>query len=500
MDNDREKDKNSDQDKNQQGGEQKPTQGNPDNREDEDLPAGVKKPLSRIKKIVLAAGGFLLLLLLAAGTYVMAFYSEVRETERVLLEDVSFEEKYDIEVDAVFSERIVNIALLGFDRGWNREAYGEYLFRPDMLAVFSVNFGTDEISVVRVPRDSYVPIHGTGGFHDKINHSYYFGYRRGGGEDNNADGISYTLQTLSNTLGGIPIHYYVSVDMYSVIELVDAIGGIYYEVEEEIIDKHWEIGRILVPEGPQIMDGKTFLRYLQYRDAESSQDIGRIDRQMNLLKQSFLYLREQGRITDIPATYRIYKDYVDTDLTYTQIAALAYYARDIEVAGDTLNFYTVPGSGQMKDGVWYQVINQDARLEIIEEVFGIEAGRWPPIVLEDSPEYIEEQERKEREERELGTDPGHNEEPGEAEETDGPAERDQDAAGGIAVPDVKGLDLEEAKSLLRESGFTIGEVTTRAYIFLEEGLVINSRPLYGSVSPAGTAVSLVVSEGPEDDE
>jgi len=448
-----------------------------------------KENISGPKKAILIVVSVLVLILLATGTYVLAFYTQVKETQRVLLGEVTFEEEYD--VDDVFSEHIVNIAILGFDRGWNREAYGEYLFRPDMLAVLSIDFEADRISVVRIPRDSYVPLHGMSGFHDKINHAYYYGYLYGPGEGSHAEGIRFTLQTVSKTLGGIPIHYYISVDMYSIVELVDALGGIYYEVEETIYDEHWIVGRVLVPEGPQIMDGKTFLRYLQYRDDKTRQDYGRIDRQMNLLKETFYYLREQGRMTDLPVTYRIYKDYVETDLSYKQIAALAFYARDMEVSDDNLNFYTVYGEGQMKDGIWYLVIFQGERLQIIKEVFGIDAEAWPPIVLEDSPEYLEEQERKRLEELGLYEDELIIEDNGEAGIEDS---RQQ----GAVVPDVRGLRVEEAMIELVRSGFKPGAITGRYYIFLDEGLVIQSEPLSGSIAIVGIEVNLIVSLGTEE--
>lgn len=355
---------------------------------------------TRLKKILLAGGIVLILLLAATATYVMAFYNQVKETEQVLLPErvsaIQQEDGHDFYAEDFFSDQIVNIALLGFDRGWNREALGQYLFRPDMLAVLSINFFTDQISVVRIPRDSYVPIHGMNGFHDKINHSFFYGYYYGGGEDRDADGIQYTLKTVSNVLGEIPLHYYISVDMYSIIELVDAMGGVYFEVEETIYDKHWNVGAVLVPEGPQVMDGKTYLRYLQYRDDQSQQDFGRIDRQMDLLKHTFFYLREEGKITDIPKIYRLYKDFVDTDLSYKQIAALTVYGRDFEVTDDNLRFYTIHGGSQTQDGIWYSIMNQDQRVRIIEEVFGLKVEAWAPIVLVDSPEYLAKQEKLKR--------------------------------------------------------------------------------------------------------
>ncbi|OPL12332.1 MAG: hypothetical protein AVO34_07430 [Firmicutes bacterium ML8_F2] len=451
-----------------------------------------KRGWSRLKKALLISAAVILVAATAVVGYGLAFIEEVKEPQRVLLDDAEFAEEYD--VNELFPNHIVNIALIGFDRGWNRENMGEYLFRPDMLAVFSINFDEDSISVVRIPRDSYVPIYNRGGAYEKINHSFYFGYRSGESEDPDADGIRYTLQTVSNVLGDIPIHYYASVDMYSIVALVDAVGGIYYEVEEPIYDKYWNVGELLVPEGPQIMDGKTYLRYLQYRDGSTGGDIGRIDRQMNLLKETIIYLKEEGKLTDVPTIYRIYKDYVETDLSYKQIAALAYYARDLEIGDDNFDFYTIPGDGAMKDGRWLQIIRQNERVQIIKEVFGIDVETWPPIEIKDSPEYLAEQEKRRREE-ELGElyHPFDNEEQDVEEEVT----LEEDEAALIRIPEIRGLTVGEARSLLEDVGLDPGEIEESYYEVLEKGLVIYSDPPSGKNVPTGTVINLVVSKGPE---
>jgi polyisoprenyl-teichoic acid--peptidoglycan teichoic acid transferase len=370
-----------------------------------------KTQFSTIKKILLIAGAVLALLLLTGGLVSLAFYYQIQETQQVVLDEganppeiiiaentVDEEETVREEIGTQFPEHIVNIGLLGFDRGWGREDRGHYMFRPDVQAVISIDFEKDQVSVVRIPRDSYVPIHGAGGFHDKINHSYMYGYYAGGGDDQNADGIRYTLMTVSDVLGGIPIHYYISVDMYSVIALVYVLGGIHYDVEERIEDEVWIYGVLLPPIEPgyQLLDGTNYMRILQYRDAKSSQDHGRIERQGKLLTETYRYLRKNGRISDIPAIYRIYKQYVDTDLSYKKISALANYFLKIDLTDDNLHFFTLQGSTQMKDGIYYEIIDQDQRLEIIEKAFGLIVEPWPPIILKDSPEYIQEQERKKR--------------------------------------------------------------------------------------------------------
>ncbi len=480
--------------------------------------------LSRPVKIVLLCLGALLVLTAGIGVYALSLYTEVQDPQRILLDEVSFEQDYSI--DDAFSENIVNIALLGFDRGWRREEMGEYLFRPDMQAVISIDFEREEIALVRIMRDSYVPIYGMNNMHDKINHSYFYGYYYGDKDDRDNEGIRYALRTMSNALGGIPLHYYVSVDMYSVIELVDAVGGIYFEVDETIYDLHWEIGRVLVPEGPQIMDGKTYLRYLQYRDAETGQDKGRAERQFELIRATYEHLQKEGRITDLPATYRIYKDYVETDLSYTQIAALAYFARNLDPSPEILNLYSLPGGGQMKDGAYYFVLDQEERVRIIKEVFGVDVTPWPRIVLEDSPEYLAEQEQKRREEareearrdREedsasrnsdrVDTDRSRRDDDagsGNASRGDESDEQGEDGdtgrdEGTVMVPDLWGKEAEEALELLKKNGLKPGEIITRYYNHLQPGLVFDSNPRPGSRVYPGQVVNLVVSRGPEPSE
>ncbi len=375
---------------------------------------------SRLIKILIFAGAVAVVLLAVTCIVFFIFYQQIQETQRIALDtDPLVSEAYnsgssedpektarDTAV-AEFPGHIVNIGLLGFDRGWGREDRGHYMFRPDVQAVVSIDFERDQVSVIRIPRDSYVPIHGAGGFHDKINHAYHYGYYAGGGDDHNADGIRYTLLTISNVLGGVPIHYYISVDMYSVVALVQALGGIYYNVEERIVDEVWIYGVQLPPIEPgyQLLDGTNYMRILQYRDANSSQDHGRIERQGKLLSETYHYLRKNRRLADIPVIYRIYKKYVDTDLSYKKISALANYFLKVELSDQSLNFFTLLGSSQMKDGVYYEVIDQELRLKIIEEVFGLKVDPWQPIELKDSPEYIQEQERQKRIEEGGGPDP-----------------------------------------------------------------------------------------------
>ncbi len=331
----------------------------------------------RTKKLL--AFGVPLLLVAGLVVTVMFYYDQLRDPHKVLLEgDLEF--GLDADVSIEFPKNVVNIALLGFDRDSFREKYA-YLFLPDVIAVMSIDFEKDLVSFIRIPRDTYVTVYYTG-IKDKINHSYYHGYHYGRGEDPDAEGLRFTLETVKSVIGGAPIHYYVSVCMDAVVQLVDSMGGVHYDVEERLYDR---LGNVLLFEGPQLLSGLDFLTYVRHRDDETDQDLGRIERQMKLLRATFDYYREQDLLKNIPFTYKVYKDHVDTNLTYKQIAALALYGRDFAAGDETIRFFSFTGRNQMKDGLWYLTLDQAERIRIIKEVFGITAARWPTEVLTDTP-------------------------------------------------------------------------------------------------------------------
>ena len=64
-------------------------------------------------------------------------------------------------------------------------------------------------------------------------------------------GYQSEMNTVSRLIGGIPVSYYVSFDMNAVKEIVDAMGGVDYEVDIDV----YMNGRELHP-GLQHLDGQ----------------------------------------------------------------------------------------------------------------------------------------------------------------------------------------------------------------------------------------------------
>jgi beta-lactam-binding protein with PASTA domain/predicted Ser/Thr protein kinase len=92
----------------------------------------------------------------------------------------------------------------------------------------------------------------------------------------------------------------------------------------------------------------------------------------------------------------------------------------------------------------------------------------------------------------VDQEPGPNEEAPRGSEvllivSKGPADR--------PVPDVVGKTISEASNLLGQAGFTVNQ-TTEPSNEIDEGVVIRTDPVKGTVRPKGSTVTVVVSSGP----
>ncbi|HKY46920.1 MAG TPA: Stk1 family PASTA domain-containing Ser/Thr kinase, partial [Acidimicrobiia bacterium] len=68
----------------------------------------------------------------------------------------------------------------------------------------------------------------------------------------------------------------------------------------------------------------------------------------------------------------------------------------------------------------------------------------------------------------------------------------------VLVPNVIGMPQEDAEATIEGAGLAVGTVTTRPDTDAPAGEVIEQAPLSGVELPPGTAIDLVVSEGPEE--
>lgn len=258
---------------------------------------------------------------------------------------------------------IVNIALFGIDSREDGSTTSGTMPHTDVNMVLAINFDTKEVSLISLARDVLTTAPGYSGFY-KFNGVFNVG---GGMEDPKA-GFELSRRALEEWMGGVSIPYYYGVDFQAVIDLVDAIGGVDFDVDITLygMDK-----QVLAGPGYQHLDGERVLAYLRARKTAGGLDYMRTARQRKMLVAIFQKLKEEGKLSMIPELLRTMGDNLYTNTTLEQAAALVSVARGIDL--DNIRTYSIYGD-MAEQYLWrYSMIDQQKRLAILKEVYGIDA-------------------------------------------------------------------------------------------------------------------------------
>ncbi len=331
---------------------------------------------------------FIALICLGVGLYwyyldPMVFFQQSKTGAEHNEDGPLFEDKFD---------HTVNIAFLGFDRDMSRKDDND-IFRPDTIMVASINFVLEEINLVSIPRDSYVEIHGTEGYHDKINHAYAHGYISTMEEKEYLDypnreerahqkGMETQVNTVGEVLGNIPLHYYIGMDMEGVVEIVDHLGGVDHRVEVPIYTGLEENFRQVLEPGFHRLSGRDYLLYVRCRQDDG--DFGRVERQQSILRSTLEQLPKKISLGNVMDIYNSVQNHLETNLGEMEIMALARFAfENLEMKN--LNNYVLSGEADWKyhrgQNISYVVIDEKNRVEVIRKAFGVEVEKRHQISL-----------------------------------------------------------------------------------------------------------------------
>ena len=197
-----------------------------------------------------------------------------------------------------------------------------------LMAVDTVN---GYVYGASIPRDSKAII---GGKAHKINYAY------------NKGGTKLLADTISEQLG-IPVDYTVSVDLKGFTALVDAIGGVDFEVPINMdYDDPIQGLSIHFKKGMQHLSGADALRVVRFRHNNDgtgygSEDLGRMQTQQKFLKAVAKKMLSFENLISNPRKYaEIFGQYVDTDLSVTDLAWFGMQVLGMGV--DKIDFSTLP--------------------------------------------------------------------------------------------------------------------------------------------------------------
>ncbi len=202
----------------------------------------------------------------------------------------------------------------------------------DTIMVATYDAKNNKMNVMSIPRDTMVNVTWST---KKINSTY------------NAGGVTRLAQEVGNLIG-FPLDFYIKVDLEGFVELIDALGGIDFEVPYNMnYEDPTQNLSIHVEKGMQHLDGKTAVGVVRWRKNNdgtgySSGDIGRIQTQQAFLKAVGKKCLQLGNITKVKEFAEIFNQHVETNLSLGNLIWLGQQALGMDM--ENVHFFTLPGN------------------------------------------------------------------------------------------------------------------------------------------------------------
>ena len=225
-------------------------------------------------------------------------------------------------------------------------------FRTDVLMLASVNLNTQKIHVLSIPRDTMVngPQKGPS---KKINAAY-----------GRKLGIEATLEEVQK-LTGIEVNRYAVTSFDGFIRIVDAIGGIDYNVP---IDMYHADGKytINLKKGQKTLTGEEALQVVRFRDRYLA-DLGRIGRTQDFLSAVAKQLLAERNVLNLAEVAKVLLEETETDLTMGELTWLA--SRTLGLDSENITFMTLPGQSRTVSGISFYIPDAEGIVSAVNEFF-----------------------------------------------------------------------------------------------------------------------------------
>ena len=241
----------------------------------------------------------------------------------------------------------------------------------DTMLLASYDVTNQKASVMSIPRDTMVNV----SWDVKKINSVYNVY--GGGEK----GLKALYKEISQLVGFEP-DFEVIVEWDAVGQLVDAIGGVYFDVPYNM-DYHDPYQDLVIEQakGYRLLTGDDAMEVIRWRknDANSPYgnvqvgDDGRIKIQQDFLMAVVKQLMKAENVKNISKIAKVFEDCVETDMSFQNILWFGQQALTGGLSTENINFFTMPyksssaWSRSYQQNLSYVVPDANALLKIVNE-------------------------------------------------------------------------------------------------------------------------------------
>lgn len=258
---------------------------------------------------------------------------------------------------------------------------GESTGSSDTIIVCSYDPKTQKTSMLSIPRDTFVgKSKSNATTSDKINALYKAGQTP-----------EKTMEAV-NEITGLEIEKYILVDTKAVVELVNQIEGVTFDVPIDMkYDDYSQNLHIDLKAGVQKLSGEQVEQVVRFRHNNNGttysadygmEDYGRMRTQRELITTviketiQFKNIKEIGNIIDIA------KKYVKTNMNLDEIKDYIPYVINLDT--ETIKEAQLPGESKILNGLWFFLYDEEETEEVVNDLF------LDKEVVEEEIEEIEE--------------------------------------------------------------------------------------------------------------
>jgi len=221
-----------------------------------------------VKKVLLWIG-IASILIAATGTfYAASIYNQSADMMEESHEDIGTSNlRADLDQKPDPIEDNVSVLFIGVDNSEHRD---EYSSRSDALILATFNKDENSVKLLSIPRDSYVYVPKIEHF-TKIAHAHAYG------------GVLATIGTVEDLLD-VPVDYFVRLNFNAFVEIIDALGGIMFDLPYEFTESNSDDKRntIHLDPGYQHLNGEQTLALARTRKKDNDMERGK--RQQQIMK------------------------------------------------------------------------------------------------------------------------------------------------------------------------------------------------------------------------
>jgi len=221
---------------------------------------------------------------------------------------------------------------------------GETKARSDSLMVARIDPKNKKIQIISIPRDSRVNIPGYG--IQKINAAAAWG------------GPTLVIKTVKE-LTGLPISHFINLNFNGFRDVVDAIGGVWIDVPQDIYDTQasaYGKSYATVKKGYQKLDGRHALTFVRTRHTLVDGDFGRMRNQQAFIKALASQALSLSNMFKASSIINAIASNLDTDMTPTQMADLVLQFKGMK--SSEIDSANAPGGAKYMDAISWVVLDQ----------------------------------------------------------------------------------------------------------------------------------------------